>query len=70
MTIKKFMLALLLPAIGLVALYTFTQMLRGASLDAAMQFGFEWAVITLGIYYAVRATYRYRNKACKIKNNS
>ena len=70
MNLKKFILALVLPAIALIALFTFTQTLKGADMDNALQFGFEWAVITLGIYYAVRAGYRYRGKTCKIENKN
>jgi|GEM_PF-5821725 hypothetical protein len=70
MNLKKFIFAILLPAVALIALYTFTQTLKGASMDSAFQFGVEWAVITLGIYYGVRALYRYRGKACKIESKN
>jgi len=70
MNVKKFFFAILLPAIALIALYTFTQTLKGANMDNAFQFAVEWAVITLGIYYAVRALYRYRGKSCKVESKN
>ncbi|RYY74188.1 MAG: hypothetical protein EOO52_15100 [Gammaproteobacteria bacterium] len=68
MNMKKFIFAILLPAVALTGLFTFTQTLKGATMDNAFQFGVEWAVITLGIYYGVRALYRYRGKACKVES--
>ena len=70
MNLKKFILAIFLTALALIALFTFTQTLKGATMDNAFQFGVEWAVVTLGIYYGVRALYRYRGKTCKIESKN
>ena len=69
MTAKKILLALVLPAIVLMMVYSATQLAKGAAPQEAVEFAVLWTAITLGIFHGARAYYRRTGQNCKVEKS-
>jgi hypothetical protein len=64
---RNIVLRVVLTGLVLMGVFTLSQISKGATLEAAAWFATQWTVISLGIFYSVRAYYRLRGQRCKIE---
>ena len=55
--------------IVLVAVYSASQLAKGAAPQEAVEFAVLWTAITLGIFHGARAYYRRTGQNCKVEKS-